>query len=55
MMRKHLDDTLLEAIQRLEGNHVAEVRTYDRIHDHILEMADALSAGIIAEFPKKFE
>jgi hypothetical protein len=55
MMKKHLDDTLLEAVQRMEGKHAAEVRTYDRIHDHILEMADALSTGIIAEFPKKFE
>jgi hypothetical protein len=55
MMRKHLDDTLLEATQRLEGNHVAEVKTYDRIHDHILEMADTLSGGIIAQFPQKFE
>jgi hypothetical protein len=55
MMTKHLDDTLLEATQRLEGNHGAEVRTYDRIHDHILEMADVLSGGIIAQFPGKFE
>jgi hypothetical protein len=55
MMAKHLDDTLLEATQRLEGNHVAEVRTYDRIHDHILEMADVLSGGIVEQFPEKFE
>lgn len=55
MMKKHLDDTLLEATQRLEGNHAAEVRTYDRIHDHILKMADVLSGGIIEQFPEKFE
>ncbi|HEX6116411.1 MAG TPA: hypothetical protein VFY99_04875 [Solirubrobacterales bacterium] len=55
MMKKHLDDTLLEATQRLQGDHVAEVRTYDHIHDHILKMADALSSGIIAQFPEKFE
>lgn len=55
MMKSHLDDTLLEATQRIEGNHVDEVRTYDRIHDHILVMADALTDGIVAQFPEKFE
>lgn len=55
MMRTHLDQTLREAVQRLEGDHEAEVRTYDEIHEHILEMADALSAGILAQFPEKFE
>jgi exonuclease VII small subunit len=55
MMRTHLDQTLAEAVQRLEGDHEAEVRTYDEIHDHILEMADALSEGIFAQFPEKFE
>jgi len=55
MMRTHLDQTLAEAVQRLEGDHEAEVRTYDEIHVHILEMADALSDGILAQFPEKFE
>jgi hypothetical protein len=55
MMRTHLDQTLAEAVQRLKGHHRAEIRTYDEIHDHILEMADALSAGIFAQFPEKFE
>jgi hypothetical protein len=55
MMKTHLDQTLDEAVQRLEGDHEAEVRTYDEIHVHILEMADALSDGIVAQFPEKFE
>ena len=55
MMRTHLDQTLAEATQRLEGDHEAEIRTYDEIHDHILEMADVLSEGIFAQFPEKFE
>lgn len=55
MMKTHLDQTLQEAVQRLEGDHEAEVRTYDEIHLHILEMADALSDGILAQFPEKFE
>ena len=48
MMETHLDQTLAEATQRLKGDHEAEVRTYDEIHVHILEMADALSDGIFA-------
>jgi hypothetical protein len=55
MMRTHLDQTLDEATQRLEGHHRAEIRTYDAIHDHILEMADALSDGIVAQFPRRFQ
>ena len=29
-------------------------RDYDAVHRHILEMADALSAGIMAQFPGRF-
>jgi hypothetical protein len=54
MMTGHLDDTLEEATHRLKGEHVAEVRVYDKIHDHILKMADALSDGIAAQFPERF-
>jgi hypothetical protein len=54
MMQTHLDQTLKEAVDRLNGRHAAEVRDYDAIHAHILEMADALSAGIIKQFPSRF-
>ena len=53
-MKAHLDDTLDEAVNRLGGNYEADVRDYDRIHDHILMMADTLSRGIIKQFPRKF-
>jgi hypothetical protein len=54
MMKTHLDQTLKEAQDRLNGNFAADVRDYDAIHEHILEMADALSAGIMRQFPKRF-
>jgi hypothetical protein len=54
MMRGHLDQTLSEAVNRLSGNYDADVRDYDRIHDHILMMADTLSEGIIKQFPRRF-
>jgi hypothetical protein len=54
MMQVHLDQTLKEAVDRFGGKHAAEVRDYDAIHAHILEMADMLSDGIITQFPARF-
>jgi hypothetical protein len=54
MMRRHLDQTVSEAVNRLEGDYAADVRDYDRIHHHILAMADTLSSGIIKQFPRRF-
>ena len=54
MMRDHLDLTLTEAVAHLERKHRTDIRTYDRIHRQILEMADMLSDGIAAQFPKRF-
>lgn len=54
MMRGHLDLTLDEAVAHLEGDHRADIRAYDRVHRQILVMADMLSDGIAAQFPKRF-
>ena len=54
MMKGHLDQTLAEAVHRLQGNYEADIRDYDRVHRHILMMADALSSGIIKQFPRRF-
>ena len=54
MMRRHLDQTISEAVNRLQGNYTADIRDYDRIHRHILAMADTLSSGIIKQFPRRF-
>jgi hypothetical protein len=54
MMKEHLDQTLQEAADRLAGNFEADIRDYEAIHLHILEMADTLSNGIIAQFPNRF-
>jgi hypothetical protein len=54
MMRSHLDLTLAEAVAHLEGDHRKDIRTYDRVHRQILAMADMLSDGIAAQFPKRF-
>jgi hypothetical protein len=54
MMRTHLDQTIQEAVAQLTGDYASSVRVYDEIEHHILVMADALSDGIIAQFPGRF-
>jgi hypothetical protein len=54
MMRKHLDDTVDEAVARLQGRYDDDIRAYERIHHHILRMADMLSSGIVKQFPRRF-
>jgi hypothetical protein len=54
MMRDHLDATTREAVARHEGDWNADVAAYDAVHVQALAMADMLSSGIIAQFPKRF-
>ena len=53
-MKMHLDLTLQEATHRLQGNYAEDIKDYDKIHQHILGLADLLSSGIEKQFPKKF-
>jgi hypothetical protein len=53
-MKMHLDLTIDEALARVRGDWTADVAAYDQIHEHILMLADALSAGIAAQFPDRF-
>jgi hypothetical protein len=55
MMREHLELTTAEAVARLRGDWAADIAAYEKIHTQILHMADMLSAGIISQFPQKFE
>jgi len=55
MMHDHLKLTTDEAVARLHGDWVGDVKAYDEVHQQILSMADMLSAGIINQFPQKFK
>jgi hypothetical protein len=54
MMKDHLDATTREAMARNQGDWSGDVAAYDAVHVQILAMADMLSSGIIAQFPKEF-
>lgn len=54
MMKKHLSTTTNEVVARLNKNWDADVRAFDEVFEHILHMADALSEGIVKQFPDKF-
>jgi len=54
MMKKHLSTTTDEVVARLNKNWDGDVRAFDAVYDHILHMSDALSDGIVKQFPEKF-
>jgi hypothetical protein len=54
MLHEHLRLTTNEALARLQGDWDADVVAYDQIHLQALGMADMLSTGIVAQFPKRF-
>ena len=54
-MKNHLELTLAEASARIDGNWTGDVAAYDQVHVEILQMAGMLTAGIVAQFPDKFQ
>jgi len=54
MMNTHLSTTTDEVVARLTKNWEQDVRAFDAVYRHILMMSDALSEGIIKQFPNKF-
>jgi hypothetical protein len=53
MLNNHLALTTREAVDRLKHNWVDDQTTFDNVYSQAMEMADALSDGIIKQFPTK--
>lgn len=54
MLNRHLALTTQEAVNRLQKKWNDDVSNFDAIFSQSMTMADALSAGIIKQFPAKF-
>jgi hypothetical protein len=54
MMNMHLATTTDEVVARLTKNWDADVKAFDVVYNHILAMSDALTDGIVKQFPEKF-
>ncbi len=54
MLQKHLDFTTGEVVGRLQKDWTADIKSYDDGHMHMLMFADALTDGIVRQFPNKF-
>ena len=52
MMRDHLDGTLSEATARVNGDWNGDVMAFDEVEKQTLSLADALTAGIVLQFPE---
>jgi hypothetical protein len=54
MMATHIDQTVAYAAAQLEGHYARSIRLYGHAEHHMLQMADMLSNGIIAQVPGRF-
>ena len=54
MLYMHLSYTSTEVVSRLKKDWAADIEAYDKGHAHMMTFADALTAGIVRQFPKKF-
>ena len=53
MLQKHLDLTTGEVVGRLKKDWAMDIKSYDEGHAHMLMFADALTDGIVKQFPDK--
>ena len=55
LLYQHLQLLTDDVVARLSKNWAADIATFDKAEDHIIQLADVLSTGIIKQFPDKFK
>jgi hypothetical protein len=55
LLSLHLKITKEEAVARLTGKWEEDIQKFDEIYTEIMVLADALSDGIVKQFPDKFK
>ncbi len=55
LLSLHLKITKEEAVARLNGKWEEDIQKFDEIYTEIMVLADALSDGIVKQFPDKFK
>jgi hypothetical protein len=51
----HLAMTTADVVAKLHGDTAAAMAAYDKGHEHMLMVAEVLSAGIVKQFPERFD
>ncbi len=54
MLHGHLAMTTDAVVAKLHKDTAGAIAAYDKGHEHMLMVADALSSGIVKQFPKRF-
>jgi hypothetical protein len=54
MMHTHITQTIAYAADLLAGHDTTAIAKYDAAEEHMAQMADMLSAGIVQQFPYRF-
>ena len=54
MLKEHITQTTAYSVDLLKGDYAQAITDYGKAEQHMAMLADTLSKGIIAQFPRKF-
>ena len=54
-LKMHIDQTTTYSVDLMKGDYAKAIENYGHAFDHMMEVADILTDGIVKQFPDKFE